>query len=281
MSLKKCSCRSSGGVGLKPDSDLRPVSGGGAFSGLGNKIREENGRWWHTRRWLVQTGLWLLIINGISMTAYFQLRGDPATYSWAEMVGIFTGLMGWMVAFGVIILTQGDVVEEKQLGTAEWVLSSPLSKLSFILSKVLVDLAWLLVIVVVLQGAVFAILMNGLGAGVIGWSDLILGLGLQGLALAFWLCLSIMLGTFFKSRNPVIGVPLVFLFLQSFIPRMFGSLSDSVSLFLPARLPEYSTNAFTGSPIPSMVPVITVAILCFAFVTIAILRFNKEEFAGS
>ena len=212
--------------------------------------------------------------------AYFQLKGDPATYSWAEIVGIFTGLMGWMVAFGVIILTQSDVVEEKQTGTAEWVLSAPLSRPSFILSKVIVGLVWLVAIVVLLQGVIFSLAMNLLGAGVIDLSSLIYGLALQGLALAFWLCLSIMLGTFCRSRSPVIGVPLVFLFLQSFIPRMFGSLSDTVSLVLPARLPEYSSNALMGTPIPSIVPVVTVIVLCVVFVSLAIVRFGREEFAG-
>ena len=268
------------GANLKDDTSLRAVSGGGVFCGLGNKLREENGRWWNTRRWLIQAGLWFIIINGISLMAYFQLKGDP-TFSWEEIVGIFTGLMGWMVAFGVIILTQSDVVEEKQTGTAEWVLSAPLSRPSFILSKMIVNLVWLLGIVVLLQGIIFSFAMNWLGAGAIVWPNLLLGLGLQGLALAFWLCLSIMLGTFCKSRSPVIGVPLVFLFLQSFIPRMFGSFSDTVSLVLPARLPEYSTNELMGTSIPSVVPVITVVVLCVAFVSLAILRFSREEFAGS
>ena len=263
------------------DFTLRPVSTGGAFCGLMNKLREENGRWWHTRKWLVQTGLWLLIINGISFMAYFQLIGDPTTYTWGEMVGIFTGLMGWMVAFGVIILTQSDIIEEKQTGTAEWVLSAPLTRGSFILSKIFVNFAWLLTIVVLLQGIVFSLGMNMLGAGNISWPDLAFGLGLQGLALAFWLCLSIMLGTLFKSRGPVIGVPLVFLFLQSFIPRMFGSLGDSVYLVLPARLPEYSTDALTGSSLPSLVPVATVIVLCLLFTAVAVVRFGREEFSGS
>lgn len=244
-------------------------------------MREENGRWWRTRKWLVQTGLWLLIINGITLTAYFQLRGDLAAYSWEEIVGIFTGLMGWMVAFGVIILTQSDIVDEKQTGTAEWVLSAPLSRASFILSKVIVDFVWLFAIVVLLQGLVFSTAMNSIGAGTIGLPGLLSGLGLQGLALAFWLCLSIMLGAFFKSRSPVIGVPLVFLFLQSFIPRMFGPLGDTVSSVLPARLPEYSTNALMGGTLPSLVPAVTVGALCVVFVAVAILRFGREEFSGS
>jgi ABC-type transport system involved in multi-copper enzyme maturation permease subunit len=266
---------------LEIEPTLRKASGGGVLCGFRNKLREENGRWWHTRKWLVQSGFWLLLINGLSVTAYFQLSKSTATFSWGELVGIFTGLLGWMAVFGVIILTQSEVVEERQTGTAEWVLSAPLSRASFIFSKVVVNLAWLLAILVLLQGIVFSLVMDLLNVGTILWSDLLVGLALQGLGLAFWLCMSIMLGTFFKSRSAVIGVPLVFVFLQQFIPSLFGSLSSSVALVLPERLPEYSTNAFMGVSIPSAIPIITAAVLSVAFVLLAIVRFSREEFTGS
>ena len=265
---------------MEGDPSLRSVSAGGVFCGLKNKTREENGRWWHTRKWLVQTGFWLLLINGVSLAALFQLR-QGADFSLDEMVGVFTGLMGWMVAFGVIILTQSDVVEEKQSGTAEWVLSAPLSRSSFILSKVLVSLAWLFALVVALQCVVFSLVMIAFNVGVIPLSGLLLGIGLQGLALAFWLSLSIMLGTFFKSRSPVIGVPLVFLFLQRLVPTLFGSASASISLALPERLPEYSANALMGSALPSGVPIVVLGVACITFVVLSIIRFSREEFSGS
>jgi ABC-2 type transport system permease protein len=265
---------------MEHEPSMHEVSRAGLLCGFGNKLREENGRWWNTRKWLVQSAFWLLLINGVSLAALFQLRQDTATFSWGEIVGVFTGLMGWMAAFGVIILTQSDVVEEKQSGTAEWVLSAPLSRVSFVLSKVFVNLAWLLVIVVLLQGVVFALAMELLNVGTIPWPGLLLGLGLQGLGLVFWLCLSIMLGTLFRSRSPVIGVPLVFLFLQRLVPTLFGSLSASVSLVLPERLPEYSTNAFLGSPVPSLLPVVAVIAASIFFVVLAILRFSREEFSG-
>ena len=266
---------------MEGNPKLRPVSTNRVLCGLRNKLREENGRWWHTRKWLVQTGFWLLLINGVSVVALLQLRQDAATFSLSEMVGVFTGLMGWMVAFGVIILTQSDVVEEKQTGTAEWVLSAPLSRASFILSKVFVSLGWLLVIVVALQCVVFSVVMSAFAVGAIPWSGLLLGIGLQGLALAFWLTLSIMLGTFFKSRSPVIGVPLVFLFLQRLVPTLFGSASASVSQVLPERLPEYSANALLGTDLPSATPIIALALLCVVFVALSILRFGREEFSGT
>jgi ABC-2 type transport system permease protein len=209
------------------------------------------------------------------------LRQDPATFSLSEIMTVFTGLMGWMVAFGIIILTQSDVVEEKQSGTAEWVLSSPLSRESFILSKLFVNVAWLLAILVLLQGVVFNLFIGFFSLGTIPWLNLAQCLALQGLNLIFWLSLSLMLGTFFKSRNPVIGIPLIFLFLQRLIPTILGSSNSWVSLVLPERLPEYSTDLVLGNALPSLVPIVTVIVASLVFVLLAMLRFRREEFKGT
>jgi ABC-type transport system involved in multi-copper enzyme maturation permease subunit len=266
---------------LEHESSLKKVGGAGALCGFKNKAREENGRWWDTRKWLVQSVVWLLIINGISSIALVQLRHTEATFTLSGFVGVFAGLMGWMVAFGIIILTQSDVVQEKESGTAEWVLSSPLSRVSFILSKLLVNLVWLLAILVLLQGVVFNLVIEVLGAGSLPWPNLAQGLALQGLQLVFWLSLVLMLGTFFRSRNPVIGVPLIFLFLQTLVPTIVGPSNSWVSLVLPHTLPEYSAYLMNGEPLPSLVPIVTMVGASFVFVLLAILRFNREEFKGT
>jgi len=263
------------------ESPLKKIDESGLLCGFKNKVREENGRWWNTHKWLVQSIVWLLLINGLSAVALVQLRQNSATFSLSSFVDVFVGLMGWMVAFGVIILTQSDVVDEKQSGTAEWVLSSPLSRESFILSKLLVNLAWLLAIVVILQGVVFNLIISSMGIGTLTWLNLFQGLAFQGLYLLFWLTLSIMLGTFFRSRSPVIGVPLIFLFLQRLIPMFAGSSNAWVSLLLPERLPEYSANLILGNALPSLIPLVTVVAASLIFVLLAIVRFKREEFKGS
>jgi ABC-type transport system involved in multi-copper enzyme maturation permease subunit len=259
------------------EAPLQKIEGSGTFCGLGNKLREENGRWWDTRKWLVQCVIWLALIDGISSIALVQLR-QSASFSTGEIVGVFAGLMGWMVAFGIIIMTQSDVVEEKQSGTAEWVLSSPLSRESFILSKLAVNFVWLMAILVVLQGVGFNLILGVLGAGSVSWGSLAQGLALQGLHLTFWLSLTLVLGTFFKSRNPVIGVPLIFLFLQQVIPMISGSSGSWLSLVLPDRLPEYSANLILGKAVPSLVPIFTVGVATAIFVLLGFLRFRREEF---
>jgi len=53
---------------------MEKIEGSGILCGFKNKAREENGRWWNTRKWLVQSVVWLLIINGVSLIALIQLR---------------------------------------------------------------------------------------------------------------------------------------------------------------------------------------------------------------
>ena len=266
---------------MEPELSMKKTENSGILCGFKNKIREENRRWWGTRKWLIQSAIWSLLINGIILVAILQMKQNPATFSLSGVMDVFAGLMGWMVAFGVIILTQSDVVEEKQSGTAEWVLSSPLSRESFILSKLSVNFAWLLVIVVLVQGVVFNLIIGLLNVGTIAWINLAQGLALQGLYLLFWLSLSVMLGVFFKSRSPVIGIPLVFLFLQRLIPMMAGPSMPEISLWLPARLPEYSSNLMLGHALPSPIPIIVVVAASIVFLILALLRFKREEFNAS
>ncbi|MFI5417291.1 MAG: ABC transporter permease [Candidatus Lutacidiplasmatales archaeon] len=266
---------------MEPEVLLPATAPSGIFTGLGNKTREENARWWNTRAWLIQAMLWLALIDGIATIALIQTRHTEPGFTLNGFMSVYMGLMGWFVAFGVIILTQSDVIGEKQSGTAEWVLSSPLSRESFILSKLIVNLVWLVAILVVLQGVVFNLVLGALGTGTIAWSSLLAGLGLQALYLAFWLTLVLMLGTFFRNRNAVIGVPLILVFLQTLIPSIVGGAGSWVSLLLPQRIPDYAIDLVLGKPLPSLAPILIVTGAILAFVLLAILRFNREEFTGT
>ena len=53
---------------------LQPVRDGGWLGGFGNLFNKELGEWFGTRRWLVQSLIWLLIINGLMA---FIMFGAP------------------------------------------------------------------------------------------------------------------------------------------------------------------------------------------------------------
>jgi hypothetical protein len=142
----------------------------------------------------------------------------------------------------------------------------------------LVNSLWLLGIIVVLQGVVFDLVLSFFGFGSIAIEYLVQGLVLQGLHLLFWLSLIVMLGTFFGSRNPVIGIPLIFLFVQRLIPEVLGPYVGWIQLVMPERLTDYSYIILTGGQLPSWIPVVTMASASLIFVVLGVLRFRKEEF---
>ena len=53
---------------------LKSASASGWTAGLGNMLRKENGIWWGTRKWLVQTIIWTIIVTGLVTTMlYLQM----------------------------------------------------------------------------------------------------------------------------------------------------------------------------------------------------------------
>ena len=47
------------------EGNLRSIDERGWRRGFANLLRRESDKWWRTRRWQVQSLLWLLIVNGI------------------------------------------------------------------------------------------------------------------------------------------------------------------------------------------------------------------------
>ena len=122
-------------------SALQPVKERGWRRGFANLLRKENGEWWHTRRWWLQSLLWLLIINGILAVGLWVVPVmDPAdTSDTSDNLGIFIQLMALFPMFAVIVITQDAVIGEKQSGTAAWILSAPVSRSAFILAKLVAN----------------------------------------------------------------------------------------------------------------------------------------------
>jgi ABC-2 type transport system permease protein len=129
---------------------LLPARGSGWLAGFVNMLGKELGEWFRTRRWLYQLLIWTTIINGFIA---FLLFGLPALASIMPEVqsaqeDLFAGLppeLGSVMMFfsivvmtggmGAIVLAQDEVIQEKQSGTAAWILSKPAARSAFILTK--------------------------------------------------------------------------------------------------------------------------------------------------
>jgi len=265
------------------DQRLTATDGSGFLSGFWNMLGKENGRWIKTRRWLVQSVVWLLLLNGlVTMILYLEsdvtIQGPPGSdLGPPSYVNVFFALMGSMTPFGVMVLTQSDIVGEKQSGTAEWVLSSPLSRDAFLLSKLLTNALWIFGLLVGLQGLAFNVVLARFGVGTVPWLDLARALGMECLHLVFWLTLTMMLGTFFSGRGPVLGIPIALLILQD-LSELATIWVPSLPQYMPKRLTEMAVGLAMGEPLSTWVPIATVVVCSVVFVLAALWRFKREEF---
>jgi ABC-type transport system involved in multi-copper enzyme maturation permease subunit len=257
---------------------FQTVKDSGRLSGLENMLRQENGRWWKTRKWLVQSIIWMLLLNGLHAMVLHLNNQSPAEVGLPfNSVTMFLALMGGMTPFGVMILTQGAIVEEKKSGTAEWVLSSPLSRESFVLSKLIVNFLWIFGTLVLLQGAVYELVLMAFGMGIVPVINLTKGLVFHGFHLLYWLTLSLVLGSFFKGRGPVMGIPILLLAFQDLIAQLGKLYIPGIELVLPKRIEEIATQLTLGGPINSTIPVFAIGFQIILFTIIAFWRFKREE----
>ncbi|KAA3646464.1 MAG: ABC transporter permease [Chloroflexi bacterium] len=245
--------------------------------GLDNLLRAEFGNWWKTNSWWVQSLIWVGVINMILANIVWGGDADAP-----NAVGFYVLFAGLFPPIAIIIVLQDAIVGEKETGTAAWVLSKPVSRSAFILSK-LIALGVSTIATMVLFPGIVAYIQMSLGAA--NWLaplNFLGGLAVISLYQLFYLTLTLMLGTLFNHRGPVIGIPLALAFTQS----MFVSLSPVLEKLLPwsliAPLDENGVSIaeaiIHGTAIPQIAPIIATLVMVVIFVVISLWRFRQEEF---
>ncbi len=242
--------------------------------GFTNFLWKENCRWWKTRMWIVQIVIWTVLISGMMVPI---LTMEPEyELSWI----VFFVNAGILPGIGITIIMQDALIEEKRSGTAAWVLSKPISRAAFILSKWVANTLGFLVTVILIQGISIYFIFPELTVWKIDTVGLILGMGLDALFLLLCLTLTLMLGTLFSNRGPVIGISLLALFIQY---NLLGL--PPLQKYLPALLvipageaPSLAAAAAMGRPLPSLLPIAITAGLIVVFLVVALWQFQREEF---
>jgi len=277
---------------MASNSIFQVVNERGWRAGLSNLVRKENRDWWGTRTWLLQSLIWLVILNGLTL-GVILITSDPTQLASADPATAkllvdkttipldkFFQIAGIAMSLGIVVLAQDEIIGEKRSGTAAWILSKPVSRSAFVLSKLLGNLPGIVVIQVLLQGAVCYAMVSisrGSPLPVIGFWG---GMGAVLLALLFYLALTLMLGTLFDSRGAVMGIPLVIILGFTLFPMFLPSSYE----FLPYALtmsgggtPSVALALATGKPIASLLPVVANAAWIALFTGVAMWRFRREE----
>jgi ABC-2 type transport system permease protein len=264
---------------MSGNSAFELVNERGWRRGMGGMLRSEFSRWWQTRMWWVQCLIWVGLIGFMLSAVLFSTPDAPPSEEVAVLYAIFAGLFP---AVGVVIIMQGVVVGEKKEGTAAWVLSKPVTRPAFMMSKVIANSLGVLATMVILPGSI-AYILNAAVTGT-PWNlpGFLAALGVIFLSHFFFLSLTLMLGTLFSSRGPVIGIALGLLFLQQNLIGWQPFLGDVLpwKLVIPIgeQLDAVAPCLLVGSHNYSPNLVVVVALESLLFLLIGLYRFSREEF---
>jgi ABC-2 type transport system permease protein len=259
---------------LAARTGLVPVRESARLGGFGNMLRKELGQWWGTRTWWVQTLIWVLILNGIT-TIVASTEGRSGLLQ--EVVQTYLGLSVAMVGIGAVIVAQGAIVGEKQLGTAAWVMSKPASRSAFVLAKIVAYALGFGVTAILIPTTIFLITMRAMVPEPIPLVPFLAGVAVAALGQLFYLTLTLMLGTFFNNRGPIAGIGIGFiltgLLLKSLIPM-------PVLILTPWPLADLAGPLVLGMELPSVwpVPIVATAVWTVVMIAVALWRFGREEF---
>ncbi|MEE9282967.1 MAG: ABC transporter permease subunit [Nitrososphaerales archaeon] len=239
-------------------------------SGLSSLLKREF-RWWGTRSGLFQFGVWIFFINGLFALVFAAAGIEQA----GEAFQIMFGIMPIFSALGILVIAQGTIIRERQSGTAAWVLSAPVSRSAFFLSKLIPLALGNLTAMLIIPGLIGYLQLSVLLGAPPPAIPYFYGLSLTFVHLLFYLTLALLGGTVLNTRAGVAGIGLIMLFGGSFL---IGFVPETVAALTPWPLGVLAGIVAQGQPIPSLIPVITTVIYSIVFIAVGIWRFGREEF---
>ncbi len=273
----------------------------GWWTGFANLFRQASGRFWRTKRWVVQTIFWLVFLNGLlaafiwpdraslitamkvpipaNITPMQTLDFDPL----ANVLIMVVVFMGLGIPISTVIAGQDAIIGERQSGTAAWVLSKPVTRTAFILSRLAAGAIGILVTGVVIQYIVTYFQLSLLIGEPLPIAGFLGSMGLMALLTMYYITLTFMLGSIFKNRGPVMGISMFMALagpaiLVKTVPFLGFVTPWSFIMDDPYGNMPMALALLRGQPIVSVVPIVSTALLCVVFAAVTILRFRREEF---
>jgi ABC-2 type transport system permease protein len=230
--------------------------------------------------WIIPTVVPLIALNNPQMpqeqqeTLKRDMRDILDNRDTFGLQGFFQ-LTGMATAIGVMIIGQGAIIGEKESGTAAWVLSCPVTRAAFVLSKCLSLGTNALIVTIGFQGPLAYTQVSLAKGDPLPLLPFLGGLGLLSLHLLYYLALTLMLGTLCDRRAPVIGIPMAVLIGQSLLGNLVGSFIPWFPLLLPQSLVGLGLSLAQGQALLSPVPIVATLIPLVTFVWIAVQRFAR------
>jgi ABC-2 type transport system permease protein len=260
------------------------------FRGFSNLFHKENRAWWGTRRWWINALLWPVLMCGLLANMLFvPTIANLATEAEIAQAGGLTAhilLMGLSVFFefgttvlalGAIVLTQDAIISEKQSGVAEWLLSKPIARRSYVLAKLAANTLPMLVLMVGVPAAIAYGMLSLRGGEPFPVTPFVSAVGIMIVHAFFYLTLTLMLGTIFNNRGPILGIALGSVLGGS----LLGGLFKPLMYVTPWMLPKIASLTASGQALPpeiGIAPVVATLLWSVVFIIVALVTFEKTEF---
>ena len=250
--------------------------------GLANMLAKENFAWWRTRRWWIQSLVAVLILNGSLALNLRDPMGAPVdlqAINYLNTSALFVPIL-------IVVLAQDSILNERHSGTIAWVLSKPLKRTAFILSKLIAYGLGFLVTWVLIPNIIFYFQLVAAGREGLSLPGFIGLIALSYLNLLFYLTLALMLATLFNSRAPGLGISLLIAWTgpMQILARPMEKYVSWLEDILPWKLissfgePPLAGYLALGAKLPTVLPIIATLLWCVLFVGVAIWRISREEF---
>lgn len=276
---------------MAANMELQRVKENPNLRGFRNLLRKENRSWWKTRLWWINTLLWTGLLCGLLAIMLFGPNNELQEATVAEIAAA-GGELGFILgvglniffqfgvpvtAIGVVVISQSLIISEQENGLAEWLLSKPVHHRSYLLAKLAANVPPILLLVVGLPSVVaYGLLSLRMGApypAVPFWS----AVGIMSIHTLFYLTLTLMLGTIFKGRGPILGIALASILGGGLI----GGIIPALLTVTPWALPDAATLTSVGQALPpqaGIIPVLATFAWSIVFVWVAVVTFEKTEF---
>lgn len=256
---------------------LVPVTPTGRLGGYANLVGKELSLWWRTRLWWIQMLVWVVLLNGVTTIVMLTEPGVSRAALLTEVTSTFLAMGAVAIGIGVVLTAQGAIVGERELGTAAWVISKPVSRSSFIVAKLVGHGVGFLVTALIVPSVVFTADVTILLSRTPAVGSFAAGLSVVALAVFFYLALVIALGTLFAGRGPVAGIGVGVLLAGVFLK---GMLPPAIVYATPWLLGDIAGAIAVGGPLDPnwYLPVAATGVAAIVLVLVALWRFDREEF---
>lgn len=270
---------------------LQKINEWDGLRGFKNLFSKENGAWWGTRRWWINALLWTVLLSGLTAIMLFSPGAEANQATEAEIsqaggsiafilslgLSVFFEFGGPMLAIGTVILSQDLIIAEKQSGLTEWLLSKPVTRRAYVLAKAAANGPALLILLVGLSSSVvYGLLSLRLGSP-FPLLPFLFAVEILSVHTLFYLTLTLMLGTIFNNRAPILGIALGSILGGSIL----GGFITPLFYITPWMLPKTAWLLTTNQAISldmGISSLVASMMLSIIFLVVALVRFEKMEF---